>query len=391
MIFPLGFGTALSLFGDTTLYTVLPTNTDQAGIMLGSVGLILSVNRFIRLLLNSPFGKIYDRYSRRRLFVPSLFIGAVSTFLYATNAGFWPLLIGRLLWGLAWSGIWVGGATIILDVTNDQDRGRWSGMYQTWFFLGAGLGAAIGGTLTDWIGYQSTMLIAAIVTAIGGVVAWCLLPETRGEQLESSESQSFKYAWKWYSDARIWVAIVLQWMNRFVFAGVLAATMALLVSDFLKLNNLLLGVGTVTGLLMAGRTLFSTLAAPIAGTLSDRVGDRWLVMLATTLLGVVGMLLLSGDRVVGLTLGVLIGSAASGGLQTITTALMGDRAGREKRGQAIGILHTGGDLGSALGPITAYLLLPMIGLAAIYWLCAGLLLIGGLWVLAARSILISRS
>lgn len=114
VLFPLGLGTALSLMGDGTLYTVLPTHTADAGIALSSVGIILGVNRAVRLLLNGPAGLAYDRFPRRWLFVPALFIGAISTAVYAATHGFWPLLVGRLLWGLAWSGIWVGGATVIL-------------------------------------------------------------------------------------------------------------------------------------------------------------------------------------------------------------------------------------------------------------------------------------
>ena len=126
VLWPLGLGTALSLMGDATMYTVLPTHTVDAGIVLSSVGVLLGANRAVRILLNGPAGLAYDRCPRRWLFVPALFIGAVSTAIYALVRGFWPLLMGRLLWGLAWSGIWVGGATVILDVTTDRDRGRWT-------------------------------------------------------------------------------------------------------------------------------------------------------------------------------------------------------------------------------------------------------------------------
>ena len=179
ILFPLGLGTALSLMGDATLYTVLPTHTVEAGVVLSQVGIILSVNRAIRVFLNGPAGIVYDKSPRRRLFVSALFVGALSTAVYAATKGFWPLLVGRLLWGLAWSGIWVGGATVIMDVTTLSDRGRWSGLYQTWFFLGAALGAFAGGLLTDKVGYTTTMWIGATLTALGGLVAAALLPETR--------------------------------------------------------------------------------------------------------------------------------------------------------------------------------------------------------------------
>ena len=98
----LGLGMALSLPGDATLYVVLPTHTAEAGIVLADVGLMLSANRLIRLLFNGPYGLLIERIPRRRMLVPSLFLGGFSTLLY-TVPGFWPLLIGRLLWGVAWS------------------------------------------------------------------------------------------------------------------------------------------------------------------------------------------------------------------------------------------------------------------------------------------------
>lgn len=71
ILLPLGLGTALSLMGDATLYTVLPTHTEQVGISMAAVGILLSANRFIRLFLNKPTGIAYDRSLRRRLFVPA--------------------------------------------------------------------------------------------------------------------------------------------------------------------------------------------------------------------------------------------------------------------------------------------------------------------------------
>ena len=123
--------------------------------------------------------KSYDRYERRHLFVPALFLGAVSTALYAVTLGFWPLLIARLVWGLAWVGIWIGGNTIILDISDEHNRGRWVGIYQVFFFLGASGGSILGGFLTDWLGYHQAMGIGATLTLLGAIIALLLLPETR--------------------------------------------------------------------------------------------------------------------------------------------------------------------------------------------------------------------
>ncbi len=159
VLLPVGIGTGLSLLGDSTLYTVLPTHAIDAGVTLASVGILLSVNRWIRVLLNGPAEVAFDRWRRRPLFIAALFTGAISTAIYGLTNGFWPLLIGRLLWGLSWAGIWVGGNTIILDITQDGDRGRWIGFYQLAFFLGAASGAIFGGGLIDSLAAEVHLIV----------------------------------------------------------------------------------------------------------------------------------------------------------------------------------------------------------------------------------------
>ncbi|MCJ7659308.1 MAG: MFS transporter [Anaerolineales bacterium] len=378
VLFPLGLGTALSLMGDATLYTVLPTHAAETGIALIQVGIILSANRIVRLFLNGPMGLAYDRSRRRRLFISALFVGALSTVLYAATYDFWPLLVGRLLWGLAWSGIWVGGTTIILDVTTDDDRGRWTGLYQTWFFLGAAFGAFAGGLLTDQLGYHAAMWIGAAVTAFGGLIALLALPETRGVRPEISSSSAPNSSLDWYRNPGLWVVAVLQGINRFVFAGVLAATMALLVQDQMSNAELVIGVATLTGILMAGRTLLSMLSAPLSGTLSDRLGSRWGITAIGMVVGAVSMLLLSRSSPVSILLGVALGAVAGGGIQALVTAQTGDLVEQHQRGRAIGMLHTAGDLGSAAGPLVAYGLLVWIGFSGIFVLSAGLFAVGAI-------------
>ena len=372
VLLPLGLGTALSLIGDATLYTVLPTHAADAGVALSSVGILLGANRVVRLFLNGPAGVAYDRFRRRRLFVPALFVGALSTALCAATSGFWPLLVARLLWGLAWSGIWVGGTTMILDVSPEQSRGRWTGWYQTWFFLGAAFGSFAGGLLTDRVGYTTTMWIASGLTALGGVAALLLLPETRGASSGPGISHARRHKDGLGAVPRLWLVASLQLVNRLVISGVLASTLGLLVQDQFGVEGGLFGVATLTGVLMGGRTLLSIVAAPLAGMTSDRMGDRWRVVVGGLSIGVIGMALLAWQAPAAIVVGVLLGSVSSGSVQTLVAALAGDLVGPKQRGSAIGLMHTAGDLGSAVGPLAAYALLPWMGLGRIYLACAAL-------------------
>ena len=82
--------------------------------------------------------------------------------------------------------------------------------------------------------------------------------------------------------------------------------------------------------------------------------------------------------------GIALAAAASGGIQTLATALTGDLVSQEERGRAIGLLYTAGDLGSAIGPPAAYALLPWLKLTGVYGLCAALLAAQMLVVLCFR-------
>ena len=55
----LRIGTAVSLLGDSTLYTVLPDPTFalQAAVPFAQVGILLGVNRLARIFFNIPAGR----------------------------------------------------------------------------------------------------------------------------------------------------------------------------------------------------------------------------------------------------------------------------------------------------------------------------------------------
>ena len=117
-------------------------------------------------------------------------------------------------------------------------------------------------------------------------------------------------------------------------------------------------------------------AAPLAGTLSDWLRNRWRVASLALAVGVISMAFLALGRPGVALVGILLTSVAGGGVQALATTLTGDMAGRAQQGRAIGMLHTAGDLGSALGPPVAYALLPWVGLSGVYLLCAGLFAAG---------------
>jgi MFS family permease len=380
VLLPVGLGTGLSLIGDAALYAVLPTHAEEAGVTvagLASIGILLSANRFIRLALNGPIGLLYDHWPRRYLFIAALFIGAGSTAIYALTQGFWPLLVGRLLWGLAWAGIWVGGNTIILDISQLHNRGRWVGIYQISFYLGSSSGSILGGFLTDWLGYHQAMGIGAGLTFLGAIGALLFLPETRGLR-KSGEAASVVSPKptslpKPARSAELVSAMSLMGVNRLVLAGILLPTFGLFLAEqighTLQIGVLTIGVATLTGVALGANGLISMLAAPMLGGWSDRLGSRWQAVAGGLIPGVAGFSLLAFGQPLTYLLALPLTAISGGSNQGLATALVGDLSTEQQRGRRLGVLFTIGDLTSAVGPPLAYALAPYLGLRLVYLLC----------------------
>ena len=399
IILPAGLGTALSLVGDSSIYTVLPTHTAVAGVTLVSVGILLSANRFIRIIANSVAGWTSDRLSKRLVFVFSLFLGAFSTAVYGLSYGFSWLLLGRLLWGIAWAGIWVAGNGLILDSAPASERGRWVGRYHFFFFLGAAIGAFLGGYLTDRIGYHNAMIAAALLGLSGALAALFFLPAAQpaltaepvdAEPVEAPpatrHSAPVSPNKKLNNWAELLSATAVQGFNRLVVAGILTSTFALFLRDMLGENidirGTIIGVATVTGILSGTRIILGMVFTPAIGSLSDRAASRWQVVAGGLLPGIAGFALLAINLPLAMLLGLPLTSITTTSNQSLSTALIGDLGQRRQHGRYLGLLYTVGDLGSAIGPLLAFALLPLWGITGLYWLNAilfGLLLIVALF------------
>lgn len=386
VLLPVGFGTALSLIGDSTLYTVLPTQAENLGLTLAMVGVLLSLNRFVRLGANGVVGWLSDRFPKRPLFITSLLLGTVASTIFAVTTLYPLLMAARLLWGIAWAGIWVAGNGLILDLTQTADRGRWVGNYHVSFFLGAALGAFLGGSLTDWLGFSLAMGTAAGLNFLGAVVAWLLMPRSSQTQSQHAALQptpeilSEDISQKVIKNGRgqLLTAVSLLGVNRLVTAGILSATLGLYlqqtVGNSWQVGRFSLGVATITGFALGTTILISMLVTPTMGRYSDRTRSRWQAVALGLMPGVLGFIILALGLPGFALLGLPLTSVSSSSNQSLSTAITGDLS-RGRRGRSLGILFTVGDLGSAIGPPLAFTLIAFVPLTQLYLGCALLLLV----------------
>jgi MFS family permease len=380
-ILALGLGTGLSLLGDSTLYTVLPEPgiALQVGLTSGLVGLALGLNRLVRIGFNGLAGHLLDAKPRRRIMLSAMAIGILANLCYAVSSSPWVFLAGRVLWGAAWSGIWVGTHATILDIASPGQRGRLNGLYQAWFFGGAAATAFLGGVLVDSFGFRTTLWLSVGSVSAAWLVWWRLLPSTvprpngtpRGLAGENRLSASVVRA--------SLPPAVPYFAARFTLAGVLASTTILWLGGLLQDSSGdwwkgLLPLASLTGAFAALRTLTSLVGAPAAGRLSDWLGRRWGVISVTMGAGSIGLWLMGKPQMSWALPGALLVAVCGGATHALAPSLIGDQVTSDLRSRSLGLVFSAGDLGSALGPPLALGALGWFSLGSVYLACAGLLL-----------------
>jgi len=269
--------------------------------------------------------------------------------------------------------LWVGGNAVVLDVSTDENRGRNSGQYQMWFFIGVAGASFFGGLFTDLMGFRGGLWLSALLIG-GGAVLWLLfLPETRPSQPEKPESvrKSSANDFEWWSVVK---AAFPMFVYRFVIAGVIASTTVLWLENLFgtqfAIFGLLIPLATASGLFRAVVTLISIVGAPVAGFWSDKIRKRWPVLGVTSFLGGIGLWLMSLN-LLGLGLmGGFLSQISGGSIGSLVPAISGDQVEKSQHGRALGLIYTIGDFGSTLGPPIALGLLNT-GAVSLNWIYQG--------------------
>ncbi len=335
-----GVATALSLLGDQALYALLPIYFEQLGLAPIHVGILLSANRWIRLLTNTLAERVLARAPAPLLFGGALGLGAATTFAYALFDTFVILLIARLAWGLCWS--FIRHASVMsLAATDPGARGQMMGFYSALSRTGGIAGIVLGGLMFDIIGFEATFLLLAAVSLLAVPLPF---------RVEFAQSD----AWAATPAESGSVALLIAGLCvSAVGSGLIMSTLGFVLMDrfgeSLDVAGMVLGIATLNGLLLGSRWIFDTACGPLFGALADRYGMR----ISASIFFTSGLLalgaLIAGDGVLLLTASILWFFASGTALQVI----LAGEASRHGSGY-YARFATAGDVGAAAGPLIGW-------------------------------------
>jgi hypothetical protein len=112
----------LALPGDTVLYLPLPLHAATFAVTLPEAGLLLAANRIVRVFGYHWVAKFYIIRGPRAGCLSATAGAILSTFAYAACSGVWPLLVARLMWGLAFAAMNIANQARPTSHMNDALR-----------------------------------------------------------------------------------------------------------------------------------------------------------------------------------------------------------------------------------------------------------------------------
>jgi EmrB/QacA subfamily drug resistance transporter len=105
------------------------------------------------------YGKLSDLFGRRPVFLAGIGIFMAGSLVCGLAGEMWQLVLARGIQGLGAGAIFPLAMATIADLFSPSERGRYQGLFGAVFALSSLLGPAIGGVLTDTVGWPFVFFV----------------------------------------------------------------------------------------------------------------------------------------------------------------------------------------------------------------------------------------
>jgi EmrB/QacA subfamily drug resistance transporter len=122
------------------------------------------------------YGKLSDLFGRRPIFLFGIGIFMVGSLLAGLSQEMWQLIGARGIQGLGAGALFPIALAVIGDLFSPSERGKYQGLFGAVFGLSVLIGPAIGGLLTDTVGWPFVFFVNLPIGAVVFAVVWRNLP-----------------------------------------------------------------------------------------------------------------------------------------------------------------------------------------------------------------------
>lgn len=277
LVFTLAAGAGLSVASIYYSQPMLDIISKQFNVGVGAVGMIPMLTQAgyaLGILLLAPLG---DRHDRRTIILIKGLLLMAALLLCGFSGGLSALLVASFATGLT--------ATVAQDIVPasaalapERSRGKTVGTVMTGLLVGILLSRVVSGVVAEYFGWRTMYMIAALAVLFISLALWRVLPRfTPGTSVSYPRLLlSLVHLWRQHQTLRR--AALAQGLLSVGFSA-FWSTLAIMLSERFHFDSAVAGAFGLAG--AAG-----ALAAPLAGSVADRIGPARVTQVGAALVTV---------------------------------------------------------------------------------------------------------
>jgi MFS family permease len=334
--------TLISILAVSTVTPALSKIVTELEVSPTRVGLVISSFTLPGILLAPFLGILADRFGRKRILVPSIFLFAIAGTSCAFARDFDVLLALRVLQGMGGASLGSLNSTLIGDIYSGRERSEAMGLSSSVLNIGTGVYPFIGGAIA-LLGWNYPFALSILAIPVGILVLTML------QNPEPTKPQDLREylvgTWKYLKNVRLIGWFVIGVISFIIAFGAYLTYFSLYLGRSFRVSTL------VIGLIMSSRSITAAAVSLQFSKISTRFSLGSIVKLAF-LLYATAMLLIPLMPNIGLLLvpTIIIGAAEGLNFPCIRTAIAG-LAPLEYRGAIMSLNGTVIRMGQTLGPV----------------------------------------
>ncbi len=267
VVFAAFLGWFLDAFDQVILILALPEIGRHFGVSLTAMGLVITLQSLGRMVGNTSWGWLADRYGRKLTFMLGVIWFAVFSGLSGLAWSYTALLVIQLLFGIGFGGEWTASAALLMETVPPRARQLASSLmmagYEFGFFAAAGAQALLlprfGWRALFLVGIAPALLAIFIRIGIAESPVWLAMQRTRRTRTEPRVRFRLDVA----ALQACVLMLVLQFQNAAIYS---------FYPTLLKTVHHFTPGGVFAA--VAAYSVGSILGKPCCGALASRIGDR---------------------------------------------------------------------------------------------------------------------
>jgi MFS family permease len=342
---------------------LLPLFARDLGAGPALIGLVMGASTLTGIIVKLPAGALSDVFGRRRLLVAGAVVFASLPFTYLLASTLAVLVVLRFVHGAATALFGPVASASLSDIAPAAKRGAWLSAYST----AQGAGQAVGPVLAGYLIAAGRFDLAFVASGLIGlavpvvVAGW---PDTRPPTTTRPPWQQFTLGIAEVGRDRLVLVTSAAHAAQFVLNGMLNAFLPLYGREVLGLTV------TELGWLFGLQTVTTLAVRPAIGFLSDRVGRRSVIVTGLTVCSGAVLWISLATGLAMIVPAILLYAAGVATTTAATSAYITDVTRRARYGAAHGVFGTIYDVGDALGPIAAGVLVMAVGYTRMFRIMA---------------------